>query len=71
MNAKCQCRIIKTYSSVDSDGGTGVRCIYWTPSGKTLWIRACYLLVSAKRVRTSDGGNGNHSVSLPTILIKN
>ena len=22
-------------------------------------------------IRTSDGGNGNHSVSLPVILIKN
>ena len=24
-----------------------------------------------KHERTSDGGNGNHSVSLPIILIKN
>ena len=29
------------------------------------------LLVFMKKVRTSDAGNGNHSVSLPIILVKN
>ena len=33
-----------------------------------LWVQKKH--VSFRRLRTSDGGNGNHSVSLPIILIK-
>ena len=29
-----------------------------------------FCLLKAQAIRTSDGGNGNHSVSLPIILIK-
>ena len=32
------------------------------------YTKACSIKATAKR--TSDGGNGNHSVSLPIILIK-
>ena len=40
----------------------------------TMEVFATFLVTRSKmditRVRTSDGGNGNHSVSLPIILIK-
>ena len=33
-----------------------------------MFLKRSYKLINQ---RTSDGGNGNHSVSLPIILIKN
>ena len=41
-------------------------CIYHMTNTLILDELTCY----TKQTRTSDGGNGNHSVSLPIILIK-
>ena len=36
----------------------------------SLQVRSLFKLNYSDYIRTSDGGNGNHSVSLPIILIK-
>ena len=43
-----------------------MRCLHTVHMGVSLYQLVTYVILS----RTSDGGNGNHSVSLPIILIK-
>ena len=43
---------------------------YTNSSPRSLRLRWAKKTPPAKMLRTSDGGNGNHSVSLPIILIK-
>ena len=51
----------------------GITFVLWK-GRKLFWIWTIFSLLDSatflNEIRTSDGGNGNHSVSLPIILIK-